>query len=728
MKTVVIAEKPSAAREIAFALGLSDRRDGFYLCQNNHVVTFSYGHLFEIKNPEDMNPAWKEWQLSNLPMIPASFEYQPIQSAIKQWQTVRELLQQPDTVKVINACDAGREGELIFWLIYNHAQIEKPVFRLWTSSLTRDEILNGFRNLKAASDYDGLRKAAFLRQEADWLLGINPTRAQTIVARTYGAEGVYSLGRVQTPTLTMVVERDLQIKNHQAVPFYQIQATYLDKSSGVVFKARKCTETGKVKIYANRAECSADFSDFNQVKHSSVVQRIERKTVSIKPALFFDSTLIQREMNRRHSFKAAETLEVLQSLYEKKLITYPRTSSKYLSSTVSENNVPRVLKMLQESSVYGEFAEKIISHELRLTKRYVDDAKVTDHYALIPTDSAFNSNELSDREKIVFDAIVRRFLAAFYPNAEDERSAVLISAGNHLLVARGNRELFEGWRSVYSSVAPPESEGDEPAPTDAEDQKLPELTAGSELSSRDVEILEGKTKPPPHFTDDTLLLAMETCGKMIEDEEAAEKLKESGLGAAGSRSETIEKLIRQQYLARQKKNTLSATPKAHTVIQSLKATNCVLVSAELTGKWENLLQKVSDNIVSEQDFRENISKLTYQTVKVIAENSSGANFEPVNRLACPLCRKAQRDGYLKIIPGKEKRIKYLVCSLGREKCEYFSLAPPKNSYLKRLLNEKCPKCQAWLVYRESKKSTSFLSCSKNDCQGVIWLDNRNNSK
>lgn len=733
---LVIAEKPSLAKEIAFALGNASSRNGYWEVGSDRIVTFCVGHLFEVCEMGELNPEWLKWTLDSLPMLPETLRYKPVESTRGQWETVNELIHRADVTSIVNACDAGREGELIFWLVYNHALTEKPVKRLWISSLTRDEIQKGFRELRPSSINDGLVQSAFLRQEADLLMGTNPTRCQTLVAQAQGATEVFSMGRVQTPTLALVVNRDLQIENFVPVPFWQIRAEFTDAASGVKFNAALCDAALKIKNYAEHVAASLDLSRIEASKDSCRIKSVTKQPVITKPPFLFDLTALQREMNKRVGMTSARTLELAQTLYEKKLLTYPRTSSSHLSHSVADTDVPNILETLTKSASFGVAAGKILENDWKLTARHVDDKKITDHHALIPTPNQADLTQLSGEEKQVYQAVVKRFISAFYPNAEDERTVVAIEVESFLFVAKGTVQTVLGWRAVeeeQSNGDKKESGEEEEAAEETEDAvSLPKLEENSAIRAGQITLLEKKTKPPLRHTEYSLLAAMETAGKVVEDEEARLAMKELGLGTSGTRAETIEKLIRINYLERDKKQ-LKSTVKARQLIVSEQKVGSVLVSPELTGKWESLLAGVAAGKIPAADFRNGVRKLVAQTVTLIKSKSGLMEFKPAGQVSCPQCllsRSEAARGHIKPITAKESKKKYLVCSLGKETCSYISQAPTTKKHLEILFKSRCKKCKSAMTFKLSKeKQTPFLSCSNfPKCDGIEWLESSDNKK
>src|SRR5215813_4560355 len=428
-KRVIITEKPSMGRAVAAALGATTRRTG-YLEGASDLVTWCVGHLVELDAPEAYNPAWKQWRLADLPLCPAHFTYHPAEATRDQFNVIKQLLERADVATVVNAADAGREGELIFDLVYTLARCRKPVERLWISSLTREAILAGFRNLQPAAAYRGLRDSARCRQQADWLVGLNATRAQTLRARQAGADGVYSLGRVQTPTLALIVARDQEIAAFVPVEYYEVVATF--QASAGSYQGR----WGNAQGSRLATQAAADAIAAKVRGRRGTVAQVETQASRERPPLLYDLTALQRAANARYAFPAARTLDLAQALYERKVITYPRTASRHLSTSVN-----RELRRHVEATAFGPyvpFVHTILAHgTVTLTARHVDDTKVIDHHAIIPTEQPVDPAALSPDEKRIYDLIARRFLAAFYPDAVIERTTILTEVEGERFTTRG---------------------------------------------------------------------------------------------------------------------------------------------------------------------------------------------------------------------------------------------------------------------------------------------------
>jgi DNA topoisomerase III len=490
---LIITEKPSMGRDVAAALGVTTRRDG-YLEGAHDLVTWCIGHVVELDEPEAYDPTWKQWRLAALPLFPATFTYHPCAKTLDQFTILKHLLRRADVTTIVNAADAGREGELIFDLVYTLARCRKPVERLWISSLTREAILTGFRHLQSADAYRGLRDAAHCRQQADWLVGLNATRAQTLGARRAGADGVYSLGRVQTPTLALIVARDQEIATFVPVAYFEVVAAFQVAAGS--YHGR----WGNAQGSRFETQAAADAVAAKVRGRWGAVAQVETRASRERPPLLYDLTALQRAANARYAFPAARTLDLAQALYEKKVITYPRTASRHLSTSVN-----RELRRHVEAAGVGPylpFIQTILAQgTLALTARHVDDTKVTDHHAIIPTEQRVDPAVLSPDEKRLYDLIVRRFLAAFYPDAVIERTTIITEVEGERFTTRGAVVLTIGWREVDPPGRDRQAADDEAG----EAEELPRVRAHETAETRQVEILHKHTKAPPRYSDATCL-------------------------------------------------------------------------------------------------------------------------------------------------------------------------------------------------------------------------------
>src|SRR5437868_7497302 len=631
---LVVTEKPSMGRDVAAALGATRRGEGFIEGPSD-IVTWCVGHLVELDDPESYDERLRLWRLEDLPILPDVFKYHASQRTLEQFKVIRSLLSREDVATVVNAADAGREGELIFDLVYTLARCRKPVERLWISSLTRDAILEGFRALKPAEEYRGLRDSAHARQRADWLVGINATRAETLRARRAGHQGVYSLGRVQTPTLALIVERDAEIAHFVPKDFFEVEALF--RAPGGDYAGRWFGRDGSRFDKKEDAERIARKVEGKR----GTVERVEKKLVRERPPLLHDLTSLQRAANTRHAFTAAHTLELAQTLYEKKFITYPRTASRHLSSSVAEELEAHVRAAWV--GPYVVFIEKILAGgRPKLSSRHVDDKKVTDHHAVIPTKQKVEPSALSPDEKRIYDLIARRFLAAFFPDAELERTTVVTLSEGERFITRGTVVLNAGWREVEPPArdarrpsgddaknsndnAKKSSEGSKSSredgakkPVDDEDDEGAELPALKAQDPADVlraEAVAKQTKAPPRYSESSLLGAMETAGRKVEDEELRLAMKDAGLGTPATRAAIIETLLKREYVVREKKS-LVATPKGAALIKMLPSP--LLKSAELTGRWEQKLSRMARREYAFDDFMAEVRTMVTELVSQIA--------------------------------------------------------------------------------------------------------------
>jgi DNA topoisomerase-3 len=599
-KTLVIAEKPSVGKDYAKALPGSFKAESDYLESDDFVVSWAVGHLVELAEPEDYDPKYKLWSLNRLPIIPDEFHLKPIEGrGKKQLDVLRRLAKRKDVDEIVNGCDAGREGELIFEYIRELLAVDKPVKRLWVSSMTKDAIREGFEHLRDSSEMAPLSAAARSRGEADWLVGMNGTRAATKVGRL---EGVVSLGRVQTPTLALIVRRDLEIDAFVPETYFQVDARFqLDQERtylGRWFEGKedRTSEHQRAQAVADAAS-GADASVLS-------VKRNERKT---RPPLLYDLTSLQREANSRYGLSAQRTLAAAQRLYEGSshgaVITYPRTRSQFLPS----DQIPtlkRIAASLGGIPAYKPHAEYVAGLDVLPLARVVNDGKVDDHHAIIPTGD-LPRGELSNDDRRVYDLICRRYLAVFHPEARFEDTEVVTEAGGSRFRTKGRRLLEAGWRGPAF--------GDEPAEPE---RTLPRIDEGERGTCTSAEVLEKQTKPPGRYTEASLLGAMETAGRAIDDEELREAMKESGLGTPATRADTIERLLNVGYIERDGK-ALVATTKGRDTIELLGTH--ALTSAELTGSWEKRLSEIEHGQADRAGFMADIARFTEQLVDYFRE-------------------------------------------------------------------------------------------------------------
>ena len=627
MKTLVIAEKPSVARDLADALPGTFENHDSYLESEDTVITFAVGHLVELIDPEDYDERFKKWRMADLPIVPEEFKLRPRdKKAEKQLKVIHKLLQRDDVDRIVNACDAGREGELIFAYIYETSGVDKPVERLWISSMTKTAIKEGFESLRPGEQLRQLEAAARSRSEADWLVGMNATRAATIRGRAW-VGGVVSLGRVQTPTLALLVKREREIQAFVPEPYWLVHAQFDPRYEGLWFEG----DETRLKEAKRAEEIAAKVSG-----KDGVVESVERKEQSERAPLLYDLTSLQRDANGRFGFSARRTHQAAQSLYEdKKALTYPRTSSRWLSGDLVAQLKPTAAT-LQPIGEYAAAARYVLGLQQLPLARVVNDSKVTDHHAVIPTDVEHDVSRFSPDERRIFDLVARRFLAVFHPPARYARTTVVTLVEEERFRSRGKITLEAGWRGVYGLV----SEADQAAQKQDEEgenesAELPPLEQGQAITCAKAEVEAKETKPPPRYTEATLLSAMETAGKLIDDEELREAMKESGLGTPATRAETIETLIRREYIERGGKD-LMPTPKGLQVITMLE--EHPLTSPELTGSWEKRLTDIEHGEEDRSKFIGDIAEFTRATVEKIAElDKEKLRPERVELGPCPRC-------------------------------------------------------------------------------------------
>lgn len=624
---LIIAEKPSVARDIARVLGVRPAQ-GEHFQSDRYAITWCIGHLVELDEPASYDAAWKPWRLDVLPMLPTEFRLRGSKHALKQLRAVTKLLKDRTFTSVINACDAGREGELIFRYVYQHAKSKLPVRRLWISSLTDEAIRKGFAALRPARDYDALSDAARSRSEADWLVGMNATRAITVRARDTGGDALLSIGRVQTPTLALLTAREQELRAFVPKPYWEVQGAF--DGFTALYRDSKLS-----RIATNEIADAIVARDTSAP--SAEVADVRSRTVREPAPQLFDLTSLQRTANRRFGFSAARTLEIAQALYERhKLITYPRTDSRHLSADVARE-LPETFRALSRHADVGAFAQRLVDTAPRPNGRIVDDSKVHDHHAIIPTPS---SQRMLDRDEArLYDLIVRRFLGAFYPDAESAVTEAWLRVGgpavaappfgagdrekyidtlppppDHYL-ARGRVRLVAGWQEVagFDPVTTKRPDDrDDVEPTAA----LPPLEVGQRLVG-EYKVLAKQTTPPPRYTEATLLGAMESAGKSIDDEALRTAMKDVGLGTPATRAAIIETLLRRNYVQRDRQH-LIPTDTGMALIDFLVATKVgSLASAELTGNWEARLARIARGEDSRAAFMADIARFITDVIAAI---------------------------------------------------------------------------------------------------------------
>ena len=650
-----IAEKPSVGRDIARVLGANTQRDGF-MEGNGYCVSWTFGHLCALLDPHEYNEQWKGWNMSSLPMVPARFgiKVSDDKGILKQFNTIKDLISKAEMV--INCGDAGQEGELIQRWVYQKAGCNVPVKRLWISSLTEDAIREGFANLKDQSHYQHLYEAGMMRAIGDWLLGMNATRAYTLrFAKGVGKDRqVLSIGRVQTPTLALIVKRQQEIENFVPRTYWELKTLYRD----TIFSAQLPVEEDEYAITS--LEQGQKLVDSIKDLPLEITSVEKKKGMEYAPRLF-DLTSLQVECNKRYGLSADDTLKIIQSLYEKHVTTYPRVDTTFLSDDIYpkvpatlqgiKDFFPQVAPLLPLKADGGKGAGS-----LPKSKKVFDNSKVTDHHAIIPTGQ--RPNNLTDLERKVYDMVALRFIAAFYPPCQVSTTTVLAQAGEVPFKVTGREILEQGWREVFATPIANSSQGERPiggTPSEnesdnepSEQKALPSFRKG-ESGPHEPQLQEKTTTPPKYYTEATLLRAMETAGKTVDNEELRDAMKENGIGRPSTRAAIIEKLFQRKYIVREKKN-IKATEVGinliHTIISPL------LKSAELTGLWEKKLREIERGDFQAQQFLDELKQMTTEVVREVKSDKSG--------MRCPVCGKGT------IIRGRTR----YGCSRWREGCNY----------------------------------------------------------
>ncbi len=635
-KTLVIAEKPSVGRDLASALpGTFSKADGGYLESDDYVVAWAVGHLVELAQPEEYNERLKKWRMADLPIVPDAFRLKPRDSkSKKQLDVLRKLLKRHDVDLIVNACDAGREGELIFAYLYEATGAKKPVRRLWLNSMTKSAIQEAFEHLRPGEEMEPLEEAARSRSEADWLVGMNATRAASIRLRS-AFDGAVSLGRVQTPTLALVARREVEIRDFKPEPYWLVEALFAATGErlyrGRYLGGKRLPEQEAEEIVAACRE------------RPGTVTKLEKKEERERPQLLYDLTSLQRNANTLYGFSARRTLRAAQALYEEhKAITYPRTNSRFLSGDLIPELKPTAA-LLGRNPEYARAAKYVTSLDKLPLARVVNDSKVTDHHAIIPTRDEHDTARMGDDERRVYDLVARRFLAVFHPDAVYERTRIETTVEERIFRTSGRVLLEAGWRAVYGEAV---SNGKKQADDDDSggDQELPRLEQGEAVDTREIEALRKETQPPRRFSDASLLAAMETAGKDIEDAELREAMKDSGIGTPATRAAIIERLIDVGYLEREGR-ALRATEKGIQVIRLLG--DHPLTSPELTGDWEHRLGRIERGEDSRPRFMSDIVRFTTDTVAEL-DKLKGVQVERANLGPCPVCGRPvieNRRGY-----------------------------------------------------------------------------------
>ena len=679
MKSLVIAEKPSVARDIARVLG-ANQKNGGILEGKNYVVTWALGHLVTLADPEEYDRKYEKWEMATLPMLPKEMKLVVIRQTGRQFSVVKTQLFRKDIGEIIIATDAGREGELVARWILEKAGCHKPIKRLWISSVTDKAIKEGFANLKDGHDYDNLYRAAVARAEADWLVGMNGTRALTC---KYNAQ--LSCGRVQTPTLAMIAKREEEIRKFVPKEYYGISL-----------------ETQDVK-WTWRDEKTKSFRTFSRERAEQIKGRLENAALEITsvekkakktmaPGLY-DLTTLQREANLKYGFSAKETLNIMQRLYENhKVLTYPRTDSRYIGKDI----VPTIKERLKACGIgpYRKLAGALMNKPVQVNGSFVDDKKVSDHHAIIPTEQFVQLDHMTNEERKIYDMVVRRFLAVLYPASQYEQVTMEAKVAGETFAASGKVIKSLGWKEVYEDGADDDLEDEADDEKKLKDQRLPEMKTGTRLKILKTSLNTGKTKPPARFTEATLLAAMENPVKFMEtrDKEAAKTLGETGgLGTVATRADIIEKLFH-SFMMEKKGNEIHITSKAKQLLELVPED---LKKPELTADWEMKLSQIAKGRIRQGDFLHQIRDYTCEIVDEIKTGEGTFRHDNLTNKVCPQCGK-------KLLAVNGKNSKMLVCQ-DRE-CGY-------RETISRTTNARCPKCHKRMeMYVKGKEEIFVCQC------------------
>ena len=672
MKSLVIAEKPSVARDIARVLKCNKNINGA-IEGERYIVTWGLGHLVTLADPEDYDKKYKEWKMEDLPMVPDVFKLEVIGQTAKQYHAVKAQIHRQDVGEIIIATDAGRESELVARLILKKAGSNKPIKRLWISSVTDKAIREGFAHLKDGREYDSLYDAAMCRAEADWLVGINATRALTC---KYNAQ--LSCGRVQTPTLAMIAKREADIRSFVPKPYYGLQA----RKGGLVF------------TWQNRA--SGGYSTFDRQMaqdlltrlkgENGVVDEVRRTPKKTSAPLLYDLTELQRDANKRFNYSAKETLNIMQRLYENhKVLTYPRTDSRYLTSDI----LPTLKERLKACAVgpYRTLAGRLTMQALPAKPFFVDNSKVSDHHAIIPTEQFVQLDHMTIDERRIYDLVVRRFLAVMYPPFEYEQTSLVIKVGGESFVARGKIVKDQGWKAAYENL----QDEDEEDEKEVREQQLPDLKKGDVIGNLGISVTEGRTKPPAPFNEATLLSAMENPVAYMEsrDKELARTLGETGgLGTVATRADIIEKLF-SSFLLEKRGKDIYLTSKAKQLLELVPGD---LKKPELTADWETKLSKIAKGSLKRGAFMKDIRNYSQELIGQIKAGQGNFRHDNLTNTKCPVCGK-------RMLAVKGKNSEMLVCQ-DRE-CGH-------RETVSRTSNARCPVCHKKLELRGKGDAQIFV--------------------
>ncbi len=672
MKSVVLAEKPSVARDIARVLNCNQKRNG-YIEGNKYIVTWALGHLVTLGDPEEYNKKYQTWNMEDLPILPRESKLVVIKQTSKQFYTVKDLFHRKDVNKIIIATDAGREGELVARWIIEKANAKKPIQRLWISSVTDKAIKDGFNKLKDGRAYENLYESAQGRAEADWIVGINATRALTV---KYNSQ--LSCGRVQSPTLAMIAQREEEIRNFKPRDYYGIEL--VTKDLRFIWQDKNNNTRSFNKENIDRILSTIKGKDLNITE----VNKNYKKTYSKG---LYDLTELQRDANRIFGFSAKETLSIMQNLYERhKILTYPRTDSRYLSDDMVDTLEDRVKAI--NISQYSKFASEILKKPIRSNRSFVDNKRVTDHHAIIPTEERVRLSELSANEKKIYDLVVKRFLSVLYTPFEYEQTTIKASIGQEKFIAKGKRVIKEGWKEIYSNI-----EDEEETEDDIKDQILPLLEKGNKLKVVRVNQTSGKTKPPAYFNEATLLSAMENPGKYMEgkSKELNKILQETGgIGTVATRADIIEKLFN-TFLIENRGKDILITGKGRQLLELVPED---LKSPALTAQWEKKLSLIEEGKLKRETYINEMKEYSKSIIKEIKSSDNTFKHDNLTRTKCPDCGKF-------MLEVKTKRGKMYVCQ-DRE-CNH-------RIPISKTTNARCPKCRKRLELRGQGEGQIF-TCS-----------------
>ena len=629
-KRLVIAEKPSVGRDFVRVLpGPFDKHEGHYESED-WIITWAVGHLIQLAQPEEYDDKYKKWRMADLPIVPPRFRLEiRDERSRKQWQVVHRLMKREDVEEIVNACDAGREGELIFAWLYEKSGVKKPVKRLWLQSMTAQAIRRAFESLRDGEEMHLLEEAARSRSEADWVVGMNATRAATIRLRS-SFDGAVSLGRVQTPTLALLARREEEIRAFVPEPYWLVDAVFepLGGESGRRYAGRYHAGANPRLKTAEEAEAIVQAAR----GRDGVIAKLEKSRSRDKPPLLYDLTSLQRDANTRFGFSARRTLAAAQRLYEEhKALTYPRTNSRFLPSDMAGDIKP-IAGHVGTHAPYERAARYVQDLDDLPFGRVINDAKVTDHHAIVPTRSDHRLDKMSDDDRRVYDMVVRRFLAAFHPEAVFELTRLETTVSEHVFRTRGRVLVVAGWRGVYGETAEDGSRPDED--DEGVEQTLPKLAQGEDVDTREVEAAQKETKPPRRYSDASLLAAMETAGRLVDDEELRDAMKDSGIGTPATRAAIIERLIEVGYIERDGRS-LVATEKGLNVIRLLA--EHPLTSPALTGDWERRLSLIELGEERRERFMDDIAKFAGETVGTLDTTLKDVRIPRAYLGPCPIC-------------------------------------------------------------------------------------------